>query len=118
MKGTGAPGHNAGMKRYCCALLLLSGVASAQEVKLEPWREEALANALRGAKLPRVEARVMEEPLRCAVPLVVIPADPGIDPKMVLKLKQASDDRMPIFKGLPVCGIGFSLSSSKTGEQP
>jgi hypothetical protein len=97
------------MKRHCCALLLISSAALGQGLKLEPWREKALQNALRGFKPQRVDERLtvmVEAPLRCSIPLVVVPADPRIDPKMVLKPAEPYPDRMPTIKGLPPCPGG------------
>ncbi len=106
------------MKRHCCVLLLASAAALGQEPKLEPWREKALENALRGLTPPRAdEPREAEAPMRCSIPLLVVPVDPNIDPKMILKPKQPFPSRMPVIKGLPPCGISFSLSSSKPTDR-
>ena len=110
MKGTGRPGNYAGMKRYCCALLLISAASLGQEPKPEPWRENALRNALRGFRLQRADERQeAEAPLRCSIPLVVVPADPRVDPKMVLKPAEPYPDRMPAIRGLPPCPGGHRL---------
>jgi hypothetical protein len=48
------------------------------------------------------DARV--EPRACSVPLLEVPVDPNIDPKISIDRKPAANiDHMPIAKGLPPC---------------
>ncbi len=77
---------------------------------LQAARETALRNALRGMTLPapaaapRQEIVIVEPPARCAIRLMEVPADPGIDPKMVKRVKPGFPyDRMPLYRGLPPC---------------
>jgi hypothetical protein len=54
------------------------------------------------------EARTLEaraqEPRRCAIRLIEIPVDPGIDPKMILRVPPGPPpDHMPLYRGLPPC---------------
>ncbi len=107
------------MRRSIFVLMIASGAALGQErppvaapnVDVPPTLR-ALKNALRGAdviKRPRGvftiagrEAR--PEPEACAVPLLVVPVDPNIDPKISIDKKPAANiDHMPIANGLPPC---------------
>jgi hypothetical protein len=77
-----------------------------------PPTPKALKNPLRGLDVIKEPGGVLIivgrdarlEAKTCAVPLLVVPVDPNIDPKISIDRKPAANvDHMPIAKGLPPC---------------
>jgi hypothetical protein len=49
------------------------------------------------------KAVVVDEPKTCAT-MRMLPFDPNVDPKFVIKLRKPSG-KMPVFRGIPPCSI-------------
>ncbi len=89
-------------------VVLSLAAALAPEAAMDAARARALQNALRGLDLRKAApVRVAESrvpPKRCAIRLPEVPADRGIDPKMILRIPPELEyDRMPKYEGLPPC---------------
>jgi len=98
------------------ALLSLGSNLAPNAAALEASRAVVLRNALRGidlrkaANLRGIDLRKAANvslraamPERCVIPMRRVPADPNIDPKIVLPVPNQGDDRMPRFQGPPLC---------------
>jgi len=112
------------MKRCLLALMFASGAALGQEPlpssqldlqnlfapkpqdKTLRWRFTQILPPVNAQPqvffLPEKSVRV--SPKMCVVPLLAVPVDPNIDPKMKLeKAPKENIDNMPIAEGLPPC---------------
>lgn len=106
------------MGRWLCILFLASVTGFALEQTApktespDSARKRALENALRGFEKGKnyiwIKGQAIEvEPERCAH-IVMMPADPNIDPKIVLPIPnereiESRSDRMARVKTLPPC---------------
>jgi hypothetical protein len=107
------------MRRCIFALMIASVAALGQEQPPAaapsvdvPLTLKGLKNALHGMDVSNEPGGVFVlvgrdgrvERKACAVPLLVVPVDPNIDPKISIGKKPAANiDRMPIAQGLPPC---------------
>lgn len=106
------------MGRWLCVVFLASATVLASEQAApktespDSSRKRALENALRGIEKGKDVVWIngqgfAVEPERCAY-IVVMPADPGVDPKMVVPIPKEQErdsfsSRMPQMKTLPPC---------------
>ncbi len=95
-------------------VLSLGSALAPAATPMDAARARALQNALRGLDLVKAGAalktapvRIAESrvpPKRCAIRLLEVPADRGIDPKMILRVpREVEYDRMPKYEGLAPC---------------
>jgi hypothetical protein len=114
--------HNPlGMKRCVLALMFASSAALAQEPlpgsqldlhlfapkpkdRTQSWRFTQILPPVNGQPRVFFVPEKSAAPTMCVVPLLAVPIDPNVDPKMKLeKAPKENIDNRPIAEGLPPC---------------